>query len=236
MAASDDRPPRSPHTAKTVRETAKADMENRAATRIQTAFRAFRQRRAERLRDAPTVAVQFQEHDRGIGGETRARVLHQMGSLYGVNAVETDVAPNVTVNIGSRDVMKEAVLAEPARTFVERASRAVRSSGFVETPEQPQGTARGVTNRIGGDRVYLNADRLTSPADVARTAIHEIGHALGLEHPADPTTHNIMQPAETGQQRQRTTTEQRTTTQDFGRAKEVQRTMALRRAGAEFKS
>ncbi|MEL6821555.1 MAG: hypothetical protein AAFP70_07335 [Calditrichota bacterium] len=210
---------------------AEARRRNSAATRIQALYRGFRQRRANRLRGAPETAVHFEDApDAAMPAEARSRILHQMGSLFGVNAIESAEHPSIRVRLGNPDDIREAILAEPATGFAAKAARAVRSSQFLRTAEFPSGKARGVTNKIGGDRVYLNLERLGKPAELSRTGIHEIGHALGLEHPDEADgSFNIMHPTVTGRQRQITTPAQRDITVDRARSKQAMRVLALRR-------
>ncbi len=175
--------------------------------------------REDRLRDRE-LKINFENHGGGFNRGMENALIRETAATYGVGVVRSRSRQSgVTVMSGDRQHLGAAI-----RNDVIRFGGRVRRLGeaFMGFMRRRRLQAGIIGDRIEQGHSLGHTSRRHHTAAVTnlghtaiRTGVHEIGHAMGLDHPVNQNFPNIMQPTHTGFQRYQSTQHQQLTVKRF---------------------
>ncbi len=172
--------------------------------------------RPDRLNNTE-LKIGFETHGGGFNRGMQNALIRDTASTYGVGVVRSSVkGADVTVMSGSPTELGNAVGNDPLRFggnpsgSIMRKIRLRRLQAGIIGDRLESGTSRGHTVRDKRLAAVSNQGHTA-----VRTGVHEVGHAMNLDHPSTTTFPNIMQPTVTGFQRNVSTPEQKRDVKEF---------------------
>ena len=150
--------------------------------------------------------VGFEHHAGGFGSGSRRAIVEGLRRTFGIGAVvgRRRDGPDATIMSGSRQAIHDSVANDVGRW----GGPPLRAFRILDRIRIRRGLARTLAHSFltGNMRGHANRQRrvaavTNTDVDSVRTAVHEVGHIMDMDHPpVIDHSQNIMQPTATGHQ------------------------------------